>query len=53
MQNPTLRQTFESSGCVPAPGVYGIISALIADQISFKALDVSGYGVDASGMGLP
>jgi 2-methylisocitrate lyase-like PEP mutase family enzyme len=52
MPNPTLRQTFESSCCVPAPGVYGIISALIADQMGFKALDVSGYCVDASRMGL-
>jgi|MDTC01.2.fsa_nt_gb 2-methylisocitrate lyase-like PEP mutase family enzyme len=53
MPNPTLRQTFESSGFVPAPSVYGITSALIADQMGFKALDVSGYGFDASRMGLP
>ena len=51
MPNPTLRQTFESSGSVPAPSVYGITSALIADQMGFKALDVSGYGFDASRMG--
>ena len=53
MPNPTLRQTFESGGFVLAPGVYDMISALIADQMGFQALYVTGYGIAASHMGLP
>ena len=53
MPDPTLRQTFESGGFVLAPGVYDMISALIADQMGFQALYVTGYGIAASHMGLP
>ena len=53
MPDPALRQTFESGGFVLAPGVYDMISALIADQLDFRALYVTGYGIAASHMGLP
>ena len=53
MPDPALRQTFESGGFVLAPGVYDMISALIADQMGFQALYVTGYGIAASHMGLP
>jgi 2-methylisocitrate lyase-like PEP mutase family enzyme len=38
---------------IVAPGVYDLISALIADRMEFPALYVSGYGVVASYLGLP
>ena len=53
MPDPALRQTFQSGGFVLAPGVYDMISALIADQMGFQALYVTGYGIAASHMGLP
>lgn len=53
MPSPALRKTFENGGFVLAPGVYDMISALIADQMGFQALYVTGYGIAASHMGLP
>ncbi|MFK7836888.1 MAG: oxaloacetate decarboxylase [Sulfitobacter sp.] len=53
MPDSALRQTFEKGGFVLAPGVYDMISALIADQMGFAALYVTGYGIAASHMGLP
>lgn len=53
MPSPALRQEIESGGFITAPGVYELISALIADRMNFKALYVSGYGTVASALGLP
>lgn len=36
-----------------APGVFDLISALIADRMAFPALYVTGYGTTASYLGLP
>ena len=52
-QFPTLRQELERRSFVSAPGVYDLISALIADRMGFKALYVTGYGTVASALGLP
>jgi 2-methylisocitrate lyase-like PEP mutase family enzyme len=52
MANPSLRQEL-ARGFVAAPGVYDLISALIADRMGFKALYVTGYGTVASALGLP
>lgn len=38
---------------VPAPGVFDLISAKIADRLGFEALYMTGYGVVASHLGLP
>jgi 2-methylisocitrate lyase-like PEP mutase family enzyme len=38
---------------VPAPGVFDLISAKIADRLGFDALYMTGYGVVASHLGLP
>ena len=38
---------------VTAPGVFDMISTLIADRMGFPALYVTGYGVSASHLGLP
>src|SRR3569623_497671 len=53
MANPALRQEIENGGFITAPGVYDLISALIADRMGFKALYVTGYGSVASALGLP
>ena len=42
-----------SGGFITAPGVFELISALIADRMGFKALYVTGYGTVASALGLP
>ncbi|MGI9487073.1 MAG: isocitrate lyase/PEP mutase family protein [Geminicoccaceae bacterium] len=53
MPDGRLRKRIESGGFVLAPGVYDMISALIADQAGFDALYVTGYGIAASHLGLP
>lgn len=53
MADPALRQDIEQGGFVSAPGVFDLISALVADRIGFKALYVTGYGTVASSLGLP
>lgn len=53
MADPKLRAALKARDLVLAPGVYDLISALIADRMGFKALYVTGYGVVASHLGLP
>jgi 2-methylisocitrate lyase-like PEP mutase family enzyme len=53
MADPLLRQHIEARAFVTAPGVYDLISALVADRMGFKALYVTGYGTVASSLGLP
>lgn len=53
MADPRLRQTLEALSFLCAPGVYDLISALIADRMGFPALYVTGYGAVASSLGLP
>ena len=53
MADPRLRSAIEAQEFVLAPGVYDMISALIADRMEFNALYVTGYGVSASHLGLP
>jgi 2-methylisocitrate lyase-like PEP mutase family enzyme len=53
MADPRLRQAIEAKEFIVAPGVYDLISALIADRAGFKALYVTGYGTVASYLGLP
>jgi 2,3-dimethylmalate lyase len=53
MPSPALRQEIENGGFITAPGVFELISALIADRMGFKALYVTGYGTVASSLGLP
>lgn len=53
MADPKLRAALKSRDLILAPGVYDLISALIADRMGFKALYVTGYGVVASHLGLP
>ena len=53
MANPALRKEIDKGAFITAPGVYDLISALIADRMGFKALYVTGYGTVASSLGLP
>ncbi|WP_108661593.1 isocitrate lyase/PEP mutase family protein [Acuticoccus kandeliae] len=53
MANPSLKAAFARRAFVTAPGVYDLISALIADRMGFSALYVTGYGTVASYLGLP
>jgi 2,3-dimethylmalate lyase len=53
MPSSALRKEIESGGFITAPGVFELISALIADRMGFKALYVTGYGTVASALGLP
>ena len=53
MPNPALRQAIAAKKFVAAPGVFDMISALIADRMGFEALYVTGYGTVASALGLP
>ena len=53
MADPALRKALKKRDVIVAPGVYDLISALVADRMGFKALYVTGYGTVASAMGLP
>lgn len=53
MADPKLSQDLKAGNFIAAPGVFDLISALIADRMGFKALYVTGYGTVASALGLP
>lgn len=53
MASPALKASIEAREFIVAPGVYDLISALMADRMGFKALYVTGYGTVASALGLP
>ncbi len=53
MADPALRRHIDAREIIAAPGVYDLISALIADRMGFQALYVTGYGTVASALGLP
>jgi 2-methylisocitrate lyase-like PEP mutase family enzyme len=53
MADPALRQAIKDGTFITAPGVFELISALIADKMGFKALYATGYGTVASSLGIP
>lgn len=53
MADPKLKQALAESGCIKAPGVYDLVSAIAADGAGFPALYMSGFSVIASSLGLP
>lgn len=53
MADPALKAALTNKEFILAPGVFDLISALIADREDFKALYVTGYGTVASYLGLP
>ncbi len=48
-----LRELLKQGKLITAPGIYDMISALLADKMGFQALYVTGYGTVASYLGLP
>ncbi len=48
-----LVKSIHSGEFVVAPGVYDMISAKIGDQLGFRALYMTGYGIAASHLGMP
>jgi len=53
MADPVLRETLEAGEFILAPGVYDGLSALVADQLGFGALYLTGYGTSASLLARP
>lgn len=53
MPDPALKRHLLNNEFILAPGIYDMISALIADRMGFKALYVTGYGTVASALGIP
>ena len=53
MADPRLKQAIAAKDFVVAPGVFDLISALMANSLDFKALYVTGYGTVASYLGVP
>jgi 2,3-dimethylmalate lyase len=53
MANSALRERLSRGEFIVAPGVFDMISALVADRMGFPALYMTGYGVSASYLGLP
>ena len=53
MADPKLKEMISAGRFVAAPGVFDMISTLVADRMGFPALYVTGYGVSASHLGLP
>lgn len=53
MADSRLRRALEAGELVLAPGVFDMLSALIADRMGFAALYITGFGVSASHLGLP
>ena len=49
----TLAQRLKKPGLVTAPGVYDMVSAMVADRMKFGAIYMTGFGVVASHLGLP
>ena len=53
MADPALKAALKNKEFILAPGIFDLISALIADRQDVKALYVTGYGTVASYLGLP
>lgn len=53
MADPRLRQMLERGEFVVAPGVFDMISAMLAERVGFRAVYASGYWLTASYLGIP
>ena len=53
MADPALKAALKNGEFILAPGIFDLISGLVADRAGFKALYVTGYGTVASYLGLP
>jgi len=53
VENNSFRNLMKKNGIITLPGVYDCLSAKIAESVGFDALFTSGFGIAASGFGLP
>ena len=53
MSNLKLKEIIASGETILAPGVYDMISAILAEKAKFPAIFVGGYGIAASHLGIP
>lgn len=53
MADPRLKQALAAGDFVLAPGIYDMLSALVADRMGFRALYVTGFGISAAHLGKP
>jgi 2-methylisocitrate lyase-like PEP mutase family enzyme len=53
MADPRLRQQLERREFIVAPGVFDMISTMLAERVGFDAVYASGYWLTASYLGLP
>jgi 2-methylisocitrate lyase-like PEP mutase family enzyme len=53
MTRPSLRAALASGQFITAPGLYDMISAVVANKVGFDFVYASGYWLTASGYGLP
>ncbi len=49
----TLAARLKQPGILTLPGIHDLVSARLAEATGFEAIYMSGYGVVASGLGLP
>ena len=52
-KSATLRQMIERRAALVCPGAHDVISAKLIERAGFRALQVSGFGLAASYLGLP
>ena len=53
MADPRLKQKIDAGEFVVAPGVFDMISAMLAERVGFDAVYASGFWLTASYLGLP
>lgn len=53
MADPRLRQKIAAGEFIVAPGVFDMISAMLAERVGFDAVYASGYWLTASYLGIP
>jgi 2-methylisocitrate lyase-like PEP mutase family enzyme len=53
MADPSLRRRLDAGDFIVAPGVFDMMTVLIANEIGFDAVYASGYWLTASAYGLP
>ncbi|MEM7570326.1 MAG: isocitrate lyase/PEP mutase family protein [Pseudomonadota bacterium] len=53
MTKPSLKDALSSGQFIAAPGLYDMMSAVIANKVGFDFVYASGYWLTASGYGLP
>mgnify|MGYP003912169347 FL=1 len=53
MADPRLKQKLDAGEFIVAPGVFDMISAMLAERVGFDAVYASGFWLTASHLGIP